>query len=930
MAPPSFEIIARDAERESIDALLGRPRPLALVIEGEAGIGKTTLWSYACRAAAAHGDRVLAWRASSAERELAFGALMGLLDGDLDATIESLLPARRRALDLALGRIGSGARAPEPSLVGLAVLDLIRELAADAPVIVGLDDAQWCDPASAAALAFAGRRLRSEPVAFLLAIRTGQSGSGASGIEASLPEDRRERIEVGPLTIGALGRLIHERNGVAHPRPLLVRIHEASGGNPFVGLEMSRSLISRGVAPVPGEPFPVSPQAGPLVRDHLSSLSDQARDALLVVAMASQPTIGLLDRVLGGDASVAVDEACRNGVLVAEGDRLRAAHPLFASTAYADALPGQRRRLRRALAEAIDDPLERAIQRAATVDRADAAVASELEAAARISLQRGAPGMAAELFARAAGLADAADAPRLRIGSSAARLNAGDTDGAATTLRTVLAEVPDGRVRADALLALGEIVYMTSPQEALPHFLEALEHTEGDLMLEARVHSYIGGMGDADRAASERSAHAALEILQRPGVRPEPDHLACALLERAFQWLLTCDRLAAEDIDRATRLMTRTGDSFVARRAQELAERCLYHVGRLRESLALDELEYRRMVEVGQLGLVPPLLQSMAVLEQLVGDWPAARRYARACVDLVEQGEEVWRERAVLATARVLASDGELEAARSMALESLARQDAEGDAWEAVIFSALLGFIELSVPDPPAALAYLTRASAYAEAVNVALPTVFRYMGDLVEAAVLSGDLDLAEIVLNERLEAPAARIPLPWILAVAGRGRGLLSAARLDLDGAIQSFDRSLEALDGTPMPFERGRTLLARGRVQLKAGRRRMARADLEAALAIFDDLGAAAWAGHARADLARIGGRTSSRWELTPSERSVAALAATGGSNREIADQLVLSVRTVESHLASAYRKLDVRSRVQLASALAPAADETSPTP
>lgn len=930
MATPSFEIIGRDAERESIETLLARPRPLTVVIEGEAGIGKSTLWSFAQLASAARGDRVLAWRASSAERELAFGALMGLLDADLDTTIETLPVARRRALELALGRIDAGGRAPEPSLVGLAVLDILRVLAAVRPLVVGLDDAQWCDPASAAALAFAARRLRAEPIAFLLAVRTGTPESGAAEISAALPEDRRDRIRVGPLTIGALGRLIHERNGVAHPRPLLVRIHEASGGNPFVGLEMSRSLIRRGVEPAPGEPFPVSPEAGPLVRDHLATLSASAQTALLMVAMSSQPTVGLLGRILGGDAAAAVDEACRGGVLVADGERLRAAHPLYASTAYRDTPPGQRRAAHRALARAISDPLERAIHRAATVDGPDPAIALELEAAARISLQRGAPGVAADLFARAAGFADESAAQLLRIEASDARLRAGDASGAAGLLRQVLAQVPGGGGRARVLLALGEIVYLDSPPEALPLLFEALDHTDGDSLLEATVHVYISVLSDADPAAGELSALAAVEILERPGIDRDADLLASALLERAYHWLLRGEHLALDDIDRAIGMLSGAGDSFIARSAQERAERCLYHVGRLRESLALDEAEYQRLLARGQTGLVPPIVQSMSVLEQLLGDWPAARRHALECLDLVEQGEEVWRERAVMAQGRVLAWDGDLDAARVIAIDGLAREEDAGDAWEATIFCALLGFIELSVPDPHAALGYLTRANAYADTLRVSLPTVFRYLGDLVEAAVLSGDLDLAEAILAERLEAPAERIPLPWILEVSARARGLLAAARGQLGEAVDWFDESLGVLDSIEMPFERARSLLARGQVQFRAGHRRLARADLEAASTIFGELGAKAWARRAEAELARIGGRTSSRWELTQSERSVADLAAAGRSNREIADQLVVSVRTVESHLASAYRKLGVRSRVQLATALAGTTDGAADTP
>jgi DNA-binding CsgD family transcriptional regulator len=929
MATPSFEIIGRDAERESIEALLGRPRPLAVVIEGEAGIGKTTLWSFAQRAAAARGDRVLAWRASSAERELAFGALMGLLEADLGTTIEALPEARRRALELPLGRVDAGGGVPEPSLVGLAVLDLLRVLAARTPVVVALDDAHWSDPATAAALAFAARRLRAEPVAFLLAVRTGTPESGASEISAALPEERRERIRVGPLTIGALGRLIHERNGVAHPRPLLVRIHEACAGNPFVGLEMSRSLIRRGVEPAPGEPFPVSPEAGPLVRDHLAVLSEPARTALLLVAMSSQPTVGMLDRILGAGAAAAVDEACRNGILVADGERLRAAHPLYASTAYADTPPGERRAARRALADAIDDPLERAIHRAATVDGPDPAIALELEAAARISLQRGAPGIAADLFARAAGFANEADGQQLRIEASAARLRAGDAPGAAELLRQVLTQVPQGRDRARVLLGLAEIVYLESPPEALPLLFEALDHTAGDPLLEATVHIYISVLSDADPAAGLRSALAAVEILERPGVDLDADLLASALLERAYQWLLRGERLALVDIDRAMGLLSGAGDSFIARSAQERAERVLYHVGRLRESLALDEAEYRRLVARGQIGLLPPIVQSMSVLAQMLGDWPAARRHARECLDLVEGGEEVWRERAQMARGRVLAWDGDLDAARAIGIDGLAKEEAAGDKWEAVIFCALLGFIELSVPNAPAALGYLTRANAYADTMQVRLPTVFRYLGDLVEAAILAGDLALAEATLEQRLESPAERIPLPWILEVSARGRGFLAAARGQLDEAVDCFNRSLDVLDATPMPFERGRTLLARGQVQLRAGRRRLARSDLEAGLTIFAGLGAKAWARRAEVELARIGGRASSRWDLTPSERSVAGLAAAGRSNREIADQLVLSVRTVESHLGSVYRKLDVRSRVQLAPVLARIADETART-
>jgi DNA-binding CsgD family transcriptional regulator len=522
-------------------------------------------------------------------------------------------------------------------------------------------------------------------------------------------------------------------------------------------------------------------------------------------------------------------------------------------------------------------------------------------------------------------MVDAGAATGLRMEASSARLGAGDASGAADLLRQALADVPDGPPRARLLLALGEIVYLESPEEALALLLEALEHAKRDKALTATAHVYISVLSDADPEAGFASAKAAVEMLEKGAIEGADGLLAAALLERAYHWLLRGERLATEDIDRATGMLAGGGDSFIARSAQERAERILYHAGRLREALAFDEAEYRRLVDRGQVGLLPPIVQSMSVLEQLLGDWPAARAHARECLDLVEQGEEVWRERAEMARGRILAWDGDLDAARDIGIAGLAREEASGDAWEATIFCALLGFIELSAPDPTAALGYLVRANAYADQLRVRLPTVFRYLGDLVEAAVLAGDLELAEATLVDRLEAPAARVPLPWILAVSARGRGHLAAARGESADAVAWFDRSLAALDRAPMPFERARSVLGRGQARLRAGQRRLARADLEEARATFADLGAQAWVKRAEAELARLGGRAASRWQLTASERSVAELAALGKSNREIADRLVLSVRTVESHLGSAYRKLDIRSRAQLAPALAGTVDQ-----
>ena len=359
------------------------------------------------------------------------------------------------------------------------------------------------------------------------------------------------------------------------------------------------------------------------------------------------------------------------------------------------------------------------------------------------------------------------------------------------------------------------------------------------------MHAHITSMADMDPPTGYRSAMAAVDLLEGAHVDADPDQLACALLDRAFHWLLAGERVAWDDIDRGISLMRGGGTSFGARRAQELAERCLFHLGRLPEAIAFDEADHRRLSELGQVGLLPPLDQSLSVLHIMSGDWDAARRYAAECMELVEQGEETWRQRALTAQARILAYSGDLDAARVIAAEGLRREEADGDRWEGAIFCALLGFIELSVPDPGAALTYLRRAHEHAGSMHVVLPTQFRYLGDLVEAAVLAGDLDLAERGLRQDLEEPCDRLPLPWVRAMASRGRGFLLAARGDLDAATTAFGAALDIFDAElPMPFERARTSLARGAVQRRGGHRRAARADVGAALAAFDGLGARAW--------------------------------------------------------------------------------------
>jgi DNA-binding CsgD family transcriptional regulator len=809
-------------------------------------------------------------------------------------------------LSVALGRAAPSGEG-QHHLVGLAVADVLR---ASGATVIAIDDVQFVDQASADALVFAFRRLADTSIAILTARRSGAAGG------LRLEPDRT--LDIGPLSVGALGQVLRQRLDLTLPRPVMIRVHEAVAGNAFLALEIGRTLVDRDAFPGPAEPFPVTPDYEPLIRARLAQLSPASQQAVVVVAMTAEPRWNWIERVLGPGGDAALDEACRREILVAEGDRLRFTHPLYRSAAYFGAPPGERRALHRQLAEVAVDPVESAVHLAAAVTDPDPAVAATLADAGRLALARGAPAAAADLLEKASAIGSDTAAILVLAGKAAAA--AGDADRAAALLHRAIGQAPTGPDRVTALLALGELVYATRPAEALDLLVSALDHTAGDAVLESTVHSHITGMADVDPAWAAKSAQRAAALLEQPGLVVDPDHLACALLERAYNYMLRGEAFSVADIERGLALRTGTGGSFIARRSGEAAERCLFHLGRLDDARALDEAEYQRLKDRGDFGLLPPLAQALSVLTQLAGDWTAARRYAYECLDYVAQGAHAWQDRAVLALSRLHAWNGDLAAARATAAPALEAQEAAGDRWEAAIFAALLGFVELSAPDPPASLGYLTRALAHADAVDVRLPSTFRFLGDLVEAAVLAGKLDVAVEVLTDRLEPVADRQQLPWAMAMAMRGRGLLLDAGGEHPAAIEWFDRAVAVFDRSlAMPFERARTLYLGAQVRRRAGQRRAARADLLAAADVFDRLGALAWRALAHAELARIGGRTATGSDLTWSERNVAGRAAAGRSNKEIAADLSVSIRTVESQLSAVYRKLGIRSRSQIADAL-----------
>lgn len=312
--------VGRERELDAIGRFLEQvpAGPSALLIEGEAGIGKTAVWLEALRLADETGLRVLRARPAEAEARLSYVALADLVGTAFDET-RALLPAvQERALGSALLR-------DEPSADGAsrttatALVSVLTALAEREPVLVAIDDLQWLDPATEEALAFAFRRL-PRPVGLLLARRAEPGGELPLGIAHALPDDRLERVVPQPFSLAALHQLVTARLGLSLPRPLLGQLTESSGGNPFFALELARAYSGRRGDQEIGEPLQVPRSIEDLVAAHVGRLSDTARQVALAAAATSQPTASLIVAALAAeaDASAGLIEAEEAGVLVIE------------------------------------------------------------------------------------------------------------------------------------------------------------------------------------------------------------------------------------------------------------------------------------------------------------------------------------------------------------------------------------------------------------------------------------------------------------------------------------------------------------------------------------------------------------------------------------------------------------------------------------
>ena len=917
---PAGGALGRDTELGQIGAWLAPgtvPGPagprLVLVIEGEPGIGKTTLWTEATGRARAAGWHLLSCRPAASDAGLPHVGLADLLRSVPDDAFARLPAPQRRALGVALLREEAGGIDLDPRAVGTGLTALLGLIGGDGPLMLAVDDAQWLDPASARALGFALRRLDDGQLRLVTAVRTEGPGGGRTGafatVEASLDRQTVTRIEVGPLSVAAIHQMFARTLGSSFARPVLVRIHRAAGGNPFYALEIGREVQHLGVPP-PSQPLPIPGDHRDLALLRLRRLPRATRDVLAVVAAMARPSTADLDLDALAPAEL-------SGIVRVRRDgRAEFTHPLFGSALYSSLPESRRRGLHRDLAERAASPEERARHLALAADGPDEATAAALDEAAAAAAAHGAADVAVELTELARDLTpphDIAALVRRETELAERRYFAGDPTGARRELDRSLASLPPGEDRARILLELGSLLWVQGESEQGLGLMSQALGEAATPALRARIHSRIAAQSDDADMAVEHG-EAALALLDED----EDPLLYCFALHNLALFKLYsghgADHAAVEkgmalQRDMAAWEMS-TVPAFWARNFDDFA------TARQRFEDIL-----RAFREQGDEATVSGVLTHLARVEIMTGQMDRAQALVTEALDLAEQTEqETYLHMALCAKGHWCAQAGELTGARAACEEILDRLGTHPDVILEGMARAVLGMVEVSAGNLAEADRQLIRAHEIEEWAHNREPATNRFHGDHAEAVIGLGDLDRAELLV-QRMEERASALPRPWILAVSARSRGLLNAARGDLGQALDDYQRALMAHESLDIPIELGRTLLAQGRLYRRRNERQRAQDCLSRAASVFDAAGAPRWAAVAREELGRAQGRRGSADRLTRTELQVAELAVAGLRNTEIAARLFVSGKTVEANLSRIYRKLGVRSRTELATKMPP---------
>ncbi|MEV4553440.1 helix-turn-helix transcriptional regulator [Nonomuraea wenchangensis] len=880
-------LYGRVTETNAVTVLLDSARDGeggALALRGEAGVGKSALLDLAASLAVANGMRVLRADGIEPESDLAFAALHQLLH-PATGLLEALPGPQRDALSAALGLTDTPHS--DRFLVGAGVLSLLAEAAAPSGLLCLVDDVQWVDRASADALLFAARRLRTERVAVLFSVR-------GDALLKGVPE-----LRVGGLDEESCAALLAAGGAVAPD--VVRRLTALTGGNPLVLREGVAALSPAqlaGQAPLP-DPLPGGAQ---LFGEQVARLSPDGRRFLMLASLEAE--LALVVRAAGAAGEVLHEVEAAGLVTVADG-AVRFRHPLVRSAVHAAATSAEVRAAHVTLAGLVAGD-RRALHLAAAALGPDETVAAELTAAAGRARTRGGHGDAATALARAAEL------------------------------------TPDPLRRAERLKDAATAAWLAGrPGQAQSHLAEArelAEHGEGGLLEEiAQLRGRFElNSGDASEAVRILAAGSGIEMLADASeaasyVGDVPAMVELGRRARAHPPGFLRDVVAGigamlEDGSGGELLrgaLDRTGELTLA--ADLLwASAAASYLGEADVSAELVERAGRAARVSGMVGQLPVVLEFVATGERFKGRLAESAAVAEEGLQLAREAGYTNSVAAHLANLAVVAAlRGEEERCRALAEEALSIAVPHRIGLRAGVAGYALALLDLGLGRYAAAHARL--AALATAGPGAGHPTVtWRSTPDRVEAALAAGEHESAAEALAA-YEQWAANAVTDEARALLARCRALLAAPGAD----AELFE---EALRRHGEPVERARTALLYGERLRRAQRPGQARNHLRAALETFERLGAAPWAERARGEL-RAAGEAAARpaaddpeTVLTPQELRIARLVAEGASSKEVAARLFLSPRTVEYHLYKIYPKLGVTTRTELARLLVKASSPT----
>jgi DNA-binding CsgD family transcriptional regulator len=884
-----------------------------LVLQGEPGIGKTSVWARAIKLARDKGYVVLTSRASEAETGFSFAALSDLAAGAGEAVLAALPAPQLHALEVALRKAHPTGGALDPLAIAAGLHGALRVLSQTAPVLIAIDDVQWLDQASAEPVGFAIRRLAGCDVRILLTKRLGSR----SPLDQALQSVTVEEVDVPRLSYGALRQVVWERLGLALPRREFRLLYDTCNGNPLFALEVGRMLAASGEHEL-GADLPLPRLVEDVFGQRLGELRAEVKLVVLATALTSGLSRAELSRVVD---PLALEDAVSDRLVVVErvGEReiVRPSHPLLAAAARRDSQASQRQELHLGLSAAVADEVLRARHLALATTQPDNDVAAVVAAASVMAAERAALREAEELAAHALRLTPdgAAERGERLAHLASCHLDAGDLDRAQALLETRIDEVPPGRERALARVALGEAGSMFFDEHQLELALaEAPDDPEvRELVFERRA--MIDALGRVARLAeAEVLAREALSAAGQVG----PDAEARALT--ALAWVLALRGRPFDDV-LAGRIETGPssilynsaverplGVRYAFRGEVEKARSIFLRLaadafsrGELRMSAMISIQLFELAVRSGNANEAGRLLEELEQWTDVIHGSGLGRRLRAQLYAVIGNPPATARE-----------ASGGVQVGESNVDQQ----------WDVLELARAQGLAALYEGNAAAAVDHLCPVWEFTRCEGVDDLGAFPVAGDLVEAYVDLGKLDAADPVVAV-LEVSATEQQHPWAAATAVRAGALVRLGRsaaFDEEAASSLRDAALE-FRRLGLDFDSSRCLLALGRFERRFRKSGAARRSLEETVSAFDSRGCSGWAALARSELARVPGRRpGATTSLTSGELQVATLAASGHSNKEISAKLFLSVNTVEGHLSKAYGKLGVRSRSQLSARLA----------